>query len=229
VTRSLQSSWTPVARKEAPDLSIVGCPTEIRSLIALFGSHRQSSDSSEIHDESFLAPDIPALQVALDQVKAFGAEVWATDMASAHPDPSSINAADLMHLCMIWKLTTEIYASRILYKLTGDMNFLVPLVDEIIKHYNYLERNDDLLKCLIWPTFIVGAECRTAEQREWVGRVYEKIWWITLSANTKNAVLVLASLWKKQDLIKEELGDRVAEAWDWLGELSSLDDKWLFF
>jgi hypothetical protein len=116
-----------------------------------------------------------------------------------------------------------------------------PPVEPLIAAYSYFDReDDDLVKCLIWPTFIAGATSTNAAQREWALLTFDQLWRITLSANCKNAAIVLTDLWKKQDrdvAIVMAAGDRDAEStsddvqrtdFDWISELASLEDSWLF-
>jgi len=155
---------------------------------------------------------------------------------------SMVSYMDLMQLGTIWRLSAEIYACHVLFNLTGDASILEPaLVNDLIARYIFLEREDDnLLKCLIWPTFIAGAATLDQQTRPWVLKTLDRIWHIGYCANTRNAAMVLESLWKKQDLICSKImplhSNSVAtedlsvnhNAYNWLLELSLLDGSWLF-
>ena len=151
---------------------------------------------------------------------------WAAAVAGAFDDPAATPRA-IAHVGAIWKLAAEIYASRLLYNYTRDPSVLTPLVDVMRHEYDLLGAHSHLLNALIWPTFIAGAASTRPDQRGWVLAVLERIWDGTLLANGKNAPLVLGRLWEKQDEARG-LGAGELEGWDWISELSSLEDRWIF-
>jgi hypothetical protein len=183
--------------------------------------------------------DVEYLKDTLHHLHSYDIAAWAMDIAVNDP---MVPYIDLMQLGTIWRLSAEIYDRRVLFDLTGDASVLEPsLVDDLIAEYKFLEREDDnLLKCLIWPTFIAGAAITSQQRRAWVLETLDRIWHIGHCANTRNAATVLEKLWEKQDSIFSEVvppsntpevtGELSLnhEAYDWLHELSLLGGSWLF-
>jgi hypothetical protein len=145
-------------------------------------------------------------------------------------DASAPPYGDLLQLGNIWKLSAEIYACRVLRNMTGDV--ALPPVQDLVNAYAFLDRKDDeIIKCLIWPTFIAGASSLNVATRGWALRTLDRIWAIAFVANVKNAAQVLTYLWEKQDqMTSRYLADGATGPfdWDWVGELSQLEDSWLF-
>jgi hypothetical protein len=179
--------------------------------------------------------DVMGLSESLRQIREFDVESWAAAVPLNNVDKNTL--VDLQHIGTIWKLGADIYASRIFANVTRDSTMSMPSVDDIVAEYTFPELEDvDLIKCVLWPTFIAGAACSKLEHREWALRVFEKIWEVSLTANAKSAALVLMNLWKKQDLRNAQLPNELlagmeiqkGEERDWLSELLSLEDAWLF-
>ncbi|RGP70209.1 acriflavine sensitivity control acr-2 [Fusarium sporotrichioides] len=211
----------------------IGCPAAVLSVIETFALERRFNTvvASRIMGAKHLIDTLQYLR--LYDVPAWAMEVSKTNLVVPY--------SDLVHLGAIWKLAAEIYASHILFHLTGDSSSLQPLlVDDLIGRYEFLQREDDaLLKCLIWPTFIAGSASIDPKSRGWVSKTLERIWQIGHCANTKNAAVVLSTLWEKFDYVQCQAGSAQMsseasgtsmsyQGYSWLDELSLLDGSWLF-
>lgn len=199
----------------------IGCPVDILSAIEVFASQRR-------YDSIFAAPNtnIQALEDALDLIRSYDIPAWAQYTTRSD---SAVPYEDLLHLGIIWKLAADIYASCILCSSAASATgpFKPPSVHALRIEYSFLERNDnDVLKCLIWPTFVAGAASTSPEDRAWVLTTLERIWNLGQCANTKNAVRVLEVLWEKHDRVQPLADDR--PGWNWISELSQLRGSWLF-
>lgn len=228
-------STLPITQiKSSSTVAPIGCPIAILSAIETFALHRRVNGM-------FALPfaDVEYLKDTLHRLRSYDISAWAMNVTVNDP---MVECMDLMQLGTIWKLSAEIYARYVLFNLIGDISILNPsLVDDLIETYTFLNReDDDLLKCLIWPTFIAGAATNSRQKRLWVLRTLERIWQIGYCANTRNAAMVLESLWKKHDMISSKvmpLHNNAAttedlsvdyNAYNWLLELSFLDGSWLF-
>lgn len=202
----------------ASSLSPIACPVEITWAVEEFASQRRLE-----------AADLDVLQYTLGAIRQLDVSEWAGRMIQ---DASAPSYMDLLRLGFIWKLAAEIYACRILRNITGDGNVTLPPVEDLISAFSFLDREDDeLIKCLIWPTFIAGASSTDAATRSWTLRTLDRIWAVAFVANVKNAAQVLTSLWEKQDRMMSwalQEGAATSFDWDWIGELSQLEDSWLF-
>lgn len=204
----------------------IGCPAEFLPVIESLSSQRQAiaaagTGQSHIH--------IQSLYATLRQIKDFDAHNWAAGVVSASLEaPPFTTTSDLSHIGTMWKLATEIYASRLLFNLTKDPALSHSLVDTLRDEYAIVGADHQLVAGLVWPTFISGAASTRPEQRTWALEVLETIWNRSLCANSKNATYVLSRLWEKQDLARRQAGAEESWDWDWIGELSSLEERWLF-
>lgn len=143
---------------------------------------------------------------------------------------SAVPFDDLLHLGTIWKLAAEIYACCVLRTSSTNATLALeqPSIQALISQYSFFERNDDeIIKCLIWPTFVAGAVSTSPEERAWVLRTLDRIWTLGRCANTQSAAEALEVLWEKRDCTESSEDDDPA-AWDWIGELSRLKGSWLF-
>ncbi|KAF4459466.1 Acriflavine sensitivity control acr-2 [Fusarium albosuccineum] len=204
----------------------VGCPKEILLSIGSFAMQRRGGPTRGPTSGNL---EIGSVQETLRQLRSFDVQAWATKSVNQRHSEPSATADDLLHVGHIWKLTAEIYGFHVLSTLKQSVTDLQPpTLSSVIEEFGSLERNDEeLLKCLVWPTFVVGAASTHWCQRQWAYQMCNKIWEVTWSANAMNAKLVLADLWDKQDL-KSSGNVADADGWDWITELSKLDDFWLF-
>ncbi|KAI7766946.1 hypothetical protein LZL87_013558 [Fusarium oxysporum] len=170
-----------------------GCPVQILSTVEIFASQRR-------HDFAFAenATNIVVLEDALQKMRSYDIMSWAVHNTT---EDSKVSSEDLARLGTIWQLSADIYACRVLACLTGSTLASESLqVQGLIAAYAFIEREDDeLIKCLIWPTFIAGAASTTYEARTWVLKTLDRIWNRGHCANTKNAAKVLGKLWEKYD------------------------------
>lgn len=212
------------AGDDTPKVTGIGCPTEVILAIDAISTQRQL-----VADPNLRSPElhIQSLYSTLWQIQTFDTSEWAASVTAAALVDPTISARDLAHVGTIWRLAAEIYASRLLFNLTCDPTLLVPLVDAIHHEYALLGPDHYLVNALLWPTFIAGAASTRPGQREWAVAVLERIWDGTLLANAKNAPLVLGRLWENQDRARGA-GAGELEGWDWISQLSSLEDRWIF-
>lgn len=199
----------------------VGCPVDILSAIEVFASQRRFE--SIFPAQTTRTRD---LEGALEEIRSYPIAAWAESMTRNDP---TVPYEDLLHLGRIWKLTAIIYACCVLRTSTDSATtaFEPPPIHALRSEYSFFERHDnEIMKCLIWPTFVAGAASTSPEDRAWVLRMLERIWNFGHCANTNNAARVLEILWEKHDRA-QPLADSGA-GWDWLGELSQLKGSWLF-
>jgi hypothetical protein len=209
---------------ETPESSVVGCPNQILVAIDFVSSHRHTMDS-----DGSTEVGIYAIRSTLLQIRNFDVLNWTLSMSKG--EGLQITQANLFHMCHIWRIAAEVYISRNLFRFTREPVCLVnikTMVDELISKIAFISHHDELIKCLIWPTFIAGTECTSKEHQDLVLGFLDRQWDITLGANARSAGFVLADLWEKRaELYK--LGGVSSTSWDWMQELSTREDNWLFF
>lgn len=97
---------------------------------------------------------------------------------------------------------------------------------------------DPHFKCLIWPTFIAGAECRDPSHRPFILDRLSALYYAIATVNVRNAAWVLSLMWRKQDLRREQSGlNGISSSchdgddnddFDWIQELDESRIDWLF-
>ncbi|KAM0231458.1 hypothetical protein ACHAPO_008568 [Fusarium lateritium] len=228
------STLSPVKSTAFSAMTPIGCPIEILSAIEIFASQRRLDSVLAIYDTN-----IHVLEDALYRIRSYDIVAWAVNNTT---QVSVVSLEDLVHLGTIWRRSAEIYADSILSCLAAcTLSSDSPGVQDLIAEYTFLERDsDELIKCLIWPTFIAGAASTRFEDRTWALKTLDRIWHIGHCANTRNAVSVLQILWEKYDRLNiapsstlgsphvTDFSPTSHSNWDWLSELSHLEGSWLF-
>ncbi|KAK4171924.1 fungal-specific transcription factor domain-containing protein [Triangularia setosa] len=227
---TLPTVWTEGSWSITP----IGCPVEILAAVEVFASQRRL-------DSILTAPvtDGHILADTLHRIRSYDIPAWA---ARTMTTDAAVPYEDLVYLGTIWKLSADIYACCFLRSSSQNTSRLLepPSVQALMVEYSFFEqKNDAIIRCLIWPTFVAGAASTSPEERAWVLRTLERIWNFGHCANTRSATKVLETLWEKHDREKmrssqarlregaEPLaGDFVG--WDWIKELSQLKGSWLF-
>ncbi|KAK6080619.1 hypothetical protein SCUP234_05165 [Seiridium cupressi] len=229
LTHSIITRLPMGAGDDLTSLTCVGCPMEILRAIdfvtykrRVWLRHTPSTAITEVLQE------LEALQATLLRISEFDIETWIHEVAGAAILGFPISQETLTHLCKVWKHSAEVYTSRVLYQLTGDASDLSPLLDGLIMELKYLEAETNVIKFLLWPIFLAGAESTRVDHREWILKILDRLWDSTLIASSKNAAFVLTTLWAKQDLKKQQPRSGEPKLWDWMTELLSLDCHWLF-
>jgi hypothetical protein len=233
----------------------VGCPAYLLDVIFFVHAQRYSEtcETAE-YSLSFLTPSGEATRAesplaVLRHIDAFDADAWAEEMQSylylTLPDLSQRLA-----LARAYKAAVYLYARRVLSRTTAfasdcaltDFSHspLQPrktVENELIQNLLLIPPEDEHFKCLIWPTFIAGAECTSHEQRSITLRLLGLLWNGFYSLNLQNAACVLKVMWDKQDerlqatdvhQEEEDDDDDDDEGFDWIQELDQSSTDWLF-
>ncbi|KAJ5579472.1 uncharacterized protein N7459_005457 [Penicillium hispanicum] len=211
------AAMSPVILKRLEVTSWVGCPAYLLEVI--FYVHTLWFPDSEIAAAAPQPAALPgslqlgrllsleAYAALLQGIRNFNPVVWAQEMQH------SFFLADLtsrISLARAYQTSVYLYTSRVLSR--AREGFAPPWIDigvpvdhahmasELVGQICSIPRSDPHFKCLIWPTFIAGAECRRISQRalllEKLGALYQAV----TSVNVCNAAWVLRLMWQKQDL-----------------------------
>ncbi|PYH45547.1 Zn(II)2Cys6 transcription factor [Aspergillus saccharolyticus JOP 1030-1] len=220
------SSMGPAVLKRLEETSWVGCPGYLLEVIFLIHAglytEHESHESDHSHDLPkmvFTSPHLPAnfnpLQspaALLAHIQAFDPAAWAESMQSflRLPDLSMRTA-----LATIYQAAVYLYASRALSRLRlattkqnrsrhRKQNFGLPadhaaVTDLLIRQIALIPIADPHFKCLIWPTFIAGAECADPALRPFLLDKLRSLYYDITSVNVRNAAWVLSLMWRKRD------------------------------
>ncbi|PWY90153.1 C6 finger domain protein Acr-2 [Aspergillus heteromorphus CBS 117.55] len=212
----------PAVLKRLEETSWVGCPAYLLEVIFLIhaGLYFDSSldpstqQPSMTFSSAFLSKDTNPLQnpgALLQHIQAFDPAAWSESMQSCfHLADLSMRTA----LATVYKAAVYLYASRVLSRprsgaATIPNHFGLPsdhaaVAHLIIQQIALIPIADPHFKCLIWPTFIAGAECTDPAQRPFLLDKLRALYYDITSVNVRNAAWVLSLMWRKQDQKREE-------------------------
>lgn len=235
----------------------VGCPAYLLDVIFFVHAQRYSEPGQTAgYSMSFLSPSGEATQAespiaVLRHIDAFDPRAWAEEMQSY------LRLSDLssrIALAHAYKASVYLYARRVLSRMCsfssgcalllagsgGRLKTRKAVENELIRNLSLIPPDDEHFKCLIWPTFIAGAESTYPEQRAITLQLLRSLWKGMYSLNLQNAAFVLKLMWKKQDERKrykqetrlathlEFEDDDDEEGIDWIQELDQSSTDWLF-
>ncbi|CAG7983471.1 unnamed protein product [Penicillium salamii] len=250
------SSMGPSILKRLEENSWVGCPAYLLEVI--FFIHSLWYPESEIATKT-QSPSLPtsiqpgqpltleAFASLLQGIRNFDPISWSQNMQDVFFIP---DLSYRLALATSYQDAVYLYTSRVLSR--SREGFSPPWTDvgmptdhrlittNLITQICLVPASDPHFKCLIWPTFIAGAECLPSQRAlilEKLGSLYEAL----TSANVRNAAWVLRLMWQKQDLKRRErhgghdFGDTVGGdldnddlTFDWIDELDHSRLDWLF-
>lgn len=247
--------------KRLEKTSWVGCPAYLLEVIfVVHAGWCSDSDAEPIPPPAmnfssiFLAEGCNPLDSPLDllqHIQAFDPISWAEEMQSFYylPDVSMRVA-----LATVYRAAVYLYASRVLSRPRPSTAVSVGLglppdhalvANLLIREISLIPVADPHFKCLIWPTFIAGAECRDPAQRPFLLRTLSDLYYDVTSVNVRNAAWVLSLMWQKRDAKRHgsvpavespELSspsvnsdyDCNDDDFDWIQELDNSRVDWLF-
>ncbi|KAL4878696.1 fungal-specific transcription factor domain-containing protein [Aspergillus karnatakaensis] len=209
------------ALKRLEETSWVGCPAYLLEAIffvhAFFDlelSHDLSSQPSTVFPSEYLPEGSNPLHCPENlpkHIQAFDPVAWAESLQSYLflPDLSMRIA-----LANIYKAAVYLYATRVLSRprpgaTTVSTTIGLPLDHTevaafLIHQFTLIPSSDPHFKCLIWPSFIAGAECRDPAQRPFILETLRSLYFHLTSVNVRNAAWVLTMMWRKRDHRREE-------------------------
>ena len=258
----------PAMLKRLEETSWVGCPAYLLEVI--FFVHSLWYPDSEL---AAAAPQPTTLGISMQQgqplsresyaqllqgIRSFDPVSWAQDMqAYFFLDDLSSRIA----LASAYQASVYLYTSRVLSR--AREGYSPPWTEtnlpsdhsqaahDLITRICSVPLTDPHFKCLIWPTFIAGAECRRLPQRSLVLEKLGALYQAVTSVNVRNAAWVLRLMWQKQDLKRRERenvpvglidgllpsgvfeeenndDDTFDSSFDWVDELDASRLDWLF-
>ncbi|OGM39506.1 C6 finger domain protein Acr-2 [Aspergillus bombycis] len=229
------SDMGPETLKRLEETAWIGCPGYLLEVI--FFVHEGCSNP-------LLQPPTALLQ----HIQAFDPVAWAEEMQGFVRLPDlSVRTA----LATIWRSAVYLYTSRVLSRprAHGRAKSTIPglppdhkaITNLLIQQIPLIPVADDHFKCLIWPTFIAGAECADPSLRPIPLQTLSAIYYDVTSVNVRNAAWVLSLMWQKRDSRRAQqqqqqhdnnpFGSFVhddEDDFDWIQELDDSRIDWLF-
>ncbi|KAE8349207.1 fungal-specific transcription factor domain-containing protein [Aspergillus coremiiformis] len=249
------SDMGPEALKRLEETSWVGCPAYLLEVI--FFVHEgwcadpdpTTNPPAMNYSSTYLPRGSDPLQspaALLHHIQAFDPVAWAEEMQSFLYLPDlSVRTA----LATIWRAAVYLYTSRVLSRprahsrATSTISGLPPdhkaITNLLIQQIPLIPVADAHFKCLIWPTFIAGAECTDPSHRAFLLQTLSAIYYDVTSVNVRNAAWVLSLMWQKRDSKRTQQqhthADDLSGAvnyddadFDWIQELDDSRIDWLF-
>ncbi|KAL5043774.1 hypothetical protein BDW71DRAFT_187343 [Aspergillus fruticulosus] len=215
------SAMGPSVLKRLEETSWVGCPAYL--LEAIFFVHAffdldlsddPDSQPSTVFPSIYLPEGSNPLQCPENlpsHIQAFDPAAWAESLQSYFflPDLSMRIA-----LATIYKAAVYLYATRVLSRprpgaTTISTTIGLPpdhaeVAAFLVNQFSLIPPSDPHFKCLIWPSFIAGAECRDPAQRPFILEILRTLYFHITSVNVRNAAWVLTMMWRKRDSRRKE-------------------------
>jgi hypothetical protein len=172
---------------------------------------------------------IDSIEHKITIIRNFDVYRWAKSIGKSYiaKDPDALTK--LVRIGSIWQAAGLIYAKRVLHTFSPNSKVDTDTISSLSAQINVFEFDNDVLKCFLWPIFIVGAESETREQRDWSLKMLDRIWCINFCANAANAAKVLKGVWEKEDSFELRTNTYQYAKFDWIAELSAMEDRWMFF
>jgi hypothetical protein len=211
--------------------TFIGCPADLLYLILVVNwqywskMHPESNSSSNTTKTQTSALCTSSASI-INSIESFCPTSWAQETSLLSPRP---DIAQRVHLASAYKSAVLIYTIRALRPYPHAHSFpIAEHVSNIIDHLANIPADDPFLKCILWPTFIAGAESEDEERREAVKSLFQPFWLVFRSNNASNALAVLEQIWRKVDDGKaageqEENGKK-----NWSDYLANGGVDWLF-
>lgn len=178
--------------------SFLGCPQYLLNAVQYFSLQRDAIADLEPLDDATVRHHIQDITVVLESIQNFDCYAWAASLPRRHQS----SPRDIKNLCTLshsYKLGALIYGRRVLDALTNEVSSQDALVYELTGVIGALRDDDALFKCILWPIFVAGLECRWQAQREFLTGCLERFWTITNCFNVINAAELLQEYWQQED------------------------------
>ncbi|KAJ5291946.1 hypothetical protein N7478_001197 [Penicillium angulare] len=205
---------------ETVEKSFLGCPEYILTAIQCLSFHRDSITASITLDDTGIASHRTDTESLLDLLQNFDDYTWASNVQSSR-DSSLQDIANLCMLSQAYKLGAYIYGRRILDALTQTESVQDRSVSELLGLINFLKDDPALFKCILWPVFVAGLECKWQAQRDFLVGCLERFWSLTSCLNGVNAAKILQEYWQQGDLSHNPQSQ-------WIFNIGNLGRDWLW-
>lgn len=227
----------------AEKTSFIGCPAELLYLILVINwkswAKSQNSTPEELSPSSTFVdtPDIDGeayTNIAiLNRIRAFSPIEWSEQTTAYIPQPDT---QERIHVASAYQYAVLIYFHRVLSSMGSVKSHVVndhlpqtllSLAHETLTHLSQIAHDHPFIKCIVWPTFIAGAELvsntpfapsphidpsklsrasqlttsSTEDERNLARNLLHVFWLAYRSVNVINAARVLEEIWKKNDEI----------------------------
>jgi len=202
-------------------MSFLGCPAELLYILMVVNwqcwSASQGTPPSPDSEFFSGAPNSTNSELTLiDRIQNFETLAWAHKTSSC----DSLDVSQRVHIASAYKSAVLIYTIRVLCSpsLQISQPNMALLASQIITDLLAIPPQDPFVKCILWPTFIAGAETQEPALRSLVCDLFQRFWSGIRYGNVSDAAQVLDRIWTRVDM---------GEAWNG-GWTDHLGGDWLF-
>lgn len=220
---SLDQSGTP--SQESVQQSFLGCPDHLLHGIQFFSLQRDiiADQAAPSDDNTAILSHTRHITTMLESIQDFDSYAWASSLLPQPPSPSLQGIDKLCKLSQSFQLGSLIYGRRVLGALTNDVtSSQEDLVCALLRVIEALKDDEILFKCILWPIFIAGLECRSEAQRSFLTTCLAQFWADTNCLNAVNASKILEEYWAR-----EEYGGELSSPPQWIFSVGHLGYDWL--
>ncbi|GFF38321.1 uncharacterized protein AFUA_5G13800 [Aspergillus udagawae] len=191
--------------------SFLGCPEQLLNAVQFFSLQRDLASAGQGSDAC-----IRNISFMVESVRSFDSHFWAANL----PQSTRHATRNLATLAQCYKLGALIYGQRVLDMVLDQVTSQEELVKNLFATIEALNEDATLFKCILWPIFVAGLECRSSIERDFVTRALERFWAVTRCLNTVNAGKILQSYWQTQNSNENKLSN-------WILDIGQLGEDWL--
>ncbi|KFY49520.1 hypothetical protein V496_09941 [Pseudogymnoascus sp. VKM F-4515 (FW-2607)] len=210
LSQPISLSQSGVPPQESVQQSFLGCPDHLLHAIQFFSLQRDIIADQAPSDDTAIISCTQHITTMLESIQNFDCNMWASSLLPQLPSPSLQGEDKLCKLAQSFQLGSLIYGRRVLGALTDNATSQDDLVCALLSVIEALKDDENLFKCILWPIFIAGLECRSEAQRDFLTGCLAQFWAETNCINAANASKILQEYWTREDY----------------GELSS--PQWIF-
>lgn len=179
--------------------SFLGCPEFLLKAIQFFSNQRDGIAGLKTPDDSFFHEHIRNTITMLELTESFDSFEWASNFQQPRAS-SIIDVEKVSILSQAYKMATLLYGRRVLRALQTTIPDNEELVSQLLSLIHDLRCDVTLFKCLLWPTFIAGLDCREKQQQTLVLETLEMLWNLTSCLNVISASKILREHWERTNL-----------------------------
>ncbi|KFX95856.1 hypothetical protein V490_03647 [Pseudogymnoascus sp. VKM F-3557] len=194
---SLNQSGMPP--QESVQQSFLGCPDHLLHAIQNISFQRDIIADQAPSDDIAILSCTQHITTILESIHKFDCNMWASSLFPQQPSPSLQGIDKLCKLSQSFQLGSLIYGRRVLDALTNNATLHDDLVCALLSVIEALKDDTNLFKCILWPIFIAGLECRSEAQRDFLTGCLEQFWTDTNCINSANASKILQEYWTRED------------------------------
>jgi hypothetical protein len=156
---------------------------------------------------------IQETNAVIELIEEFDCARWASETHQPqHPRQDIHFIAVVAH---VYKIAALLYGKRVVAMLRGENIYQDDLLLELLGLLNGLRDRQHMVKCVLWPIFVAGLECRSSEQKDFFLARLEEFWMTTNCLNAINAAKVLREYWQRDEKGNSWVTDigRFGQAW----------------